>query len=56
MRVFVLIYFERLRSLLLDMNQKKFWGKITIEIDFKDGGITDAYVSAKEKIVLPASR
>ena len=56
MRPFVVLYFERIKAVMLALGDRKFFGKLTIEVDFKDGGVVDVYITPRERIVLTASK
>ena len=56
MRAFVNIYIERIKNIITAFHERRFSGKVIIEIDFKSGGICDAHCSSKEKIELTAAK
>ncbi len=44
-------FLDKVRHKMLQLKQRKFFGKLTIEIDYKDGGISDKHIGDREKIL-----
>lgn len=43
-------YFDKVKLIILDLQKRKFWGMLRIEINFKEGGITKVHSEIKEEI------
>lgn len=42
---------DKVRHRMLQLKQRNFFGTLTIEVDYKDGGISDKYIGDREKIL-----
>ncbi len=42
---------EQIKKRLINLQERKFHGKITIDVDYKDGGIPSAHIGEREKIL-----
>lgn len=44
------IWVEKIKFVLMELHNRRFCGKLTMEIDFKDGGVASMHTSIKEQI------
>lgn len=44
-------FLDKVRFRMIELKQRKFFGKLTIEVDYKDGGISDKHIGDREKIL-----
>lgn len=50
MRAFVIVWVDKIKFVLLQLNQRQFTGTMTIEINFRDGGIASMHSNIKEQV------
>lgn len=46
----MLIWIDKIKFVFLQLSDRKFCGKLTMEIDFKDGGVASMHTNIKEQI------